>query len=107
MPGTRASYRHLLDLPGGPVPGAPGRVEEHLVEGWVVVEPAARAELGLELAGRALTYDQPAVVDRDAVAELVGLLEVLRREEDRGAARVDAAYLVPDGQAGRRVEPGR
>ena len=55
---------------------------------------------------RALADDAPVVDDRQPVAELVGLLQVLRGEEDRRAARVDAAHLVPHGEAARGVEAG-
>jgi len=41
------------------------------------------------------------------IARLVGLLEVLGGEEDRGAGCVDAADLVPDGEPGSRVQSGR
>ena len=71
-----------------------------------VVRPEALAQLGLELRRRALAHDHAVVDDRQPVAELVGLLEVLRGEEDRRAAAVDAPHLVPHGQPARGVEPG-
>ena len=47
---------------------------------------ALATDLGLELVGGA-AGDRPAVVDdEDVVGELVGLLEVLRGEQQRGAA---------------------
>ena len=68
--------------------------------------PSAFAQLVLELCGRALADDASVVDDRESVAQLVGLLEVLRGEEDGGASLVDAPHLVPDRQPARRVEPG-
>ena len=53
----------------------------------------------LQLLGGALGDDDAAVDDREPVAELVGLVEVLRREEDGRAGVVDPAYLVPDCEA--------
>ena len=66
----------------------------------------ARADRCLELAGRALG-DHLAVVDHgDPVGELVGLVEVLRAEQDRGALADERADDVPDLVARARVEPG-
>jgi hypothetical protein len=64
------------------------------------------AHLGLEPLRGALGDDAPGVDDRHTVAELVGLLEVLGREEDRGPGGVDAPDLGPDGQPRSRVEAG-
>ena len=70
------------------------------------VVAAALAQLGLERRGRALAHDQAVVDDRDPIAELVGLLEVLGGEEDRRPLAVDPAQLLPDRQPAGRVEPG-
>ena len=64
------------------------------------------AQLVLELLRRALAHDHAAVDDRQAIAQLVGLLEVLRGEEDGRALLVDALHLVPDGQAAGGVQAG-
>ena len=48
----------------------------------------------------------PGVDDRQPLAELVRLLEVLRGQEDRRPRLVDAADLLPDGQPGGGVESG-
>ena len=48
------------------------------------LDPLA-AELRLELVGRAARDDLAVVDDRDRVGQLVGLLEVLRREQERRA----------------------
>ena len=61
----------------------------------------------LQLLRRPLGDDPAVVDDRQAVAQLVGLLEVLRGQEDGRALGVDAAHLVPDRQPRGRVEPGR
>jgi hypothetical protein len=62
-------------------------------------------QVGLELIGGALAHDPAGVDDREAVAQLVGLLKVLRRQEHRRAMPVDPAQLVPDRQPARRVQP--
>ena len=50
---------------------------------------------------------RPASMIATPVAELVGLLEVLGRQEDGRARGVDPANLVPDRQPRGRVEAGR
>ena len=67
----------------------------------------AAAHRGLELARRALGDDLAVVDDRDAVGQLVGLLQVLGAEQDRRAARHQRADDVPHLVARARVEPGR
>ena len=65
-------------------------------------------DLRLQLGGRALGDDPPVVDDADAVREHVGLLEVLRREEDRDAVLLrETSDLGPERGAGLRIEPGR
>jgi hypothetical protein len=63
-------------------------------------------DLPLELVGRALRHDHAVIDDRDAVAERVGLLHVVRGEEDRGALAAQSADLVPHAGPALRVEPG-
>lgn len=76
-----------------------GRVEE--------AEPdVAAGDESLELVGRALGDDPAAVEDGDAVGELVGLLQVLRGEEDGDAAVDEIADDLPHGVPGARVESG-
>jgi hypothetical protein len=74
-----------------------------------VGEPEADVAAGdaaLELVRGALG-DQPAVVEqRDPVGELVGLLEVLRGEEDGGPAGHQLADELPHGAAAARVQAG-
>jgi hypothetical protein len=51
--------------------------------------------------------EDPAVVhDRDAVAELVGLLHVVRGQQDRLARRVELAEDLPQREPALRVEAG-
>ena len=66
------------------------------------------ADLRLERGRRALGHDPPVVDDPDAVGEDVGLLEVLRGEEDRDAVVArEPRDLVPERAAALRVEAGR
>ncbi len=66
--------------------------------------PRRSRRSALSCSGVPSPHDAAAVDDRDAVAELVGLLEVLRREEHRRAVPVDPAQLLPDRQPAGRVE---
>src|SRR3954447_5294825 len=91
-----ASCRHLLHVPGAAGAPAAGRVEEDVVERRLAVELEPIAQLALELLRRALAHDQPAVDDRKAIAELVGLLQVLGGEEHGRPVAVDALDLLPD-----------
>ena len=61
----------------------------------------------LQLVGRALGDDAAVVDDADPVRELVGLLEVLRGEEDRHAELVvEPAHLVPHAGPADGIEAG-
>ena len=66
----------------------------------------AGADRRLELGRRALGDHAAVVDDGDAVGELVGLVEVLRAEQDRRARRRERADDVPHLVARARVEPG-
>ena len=67
----------------------------------------ASAPTELLQAGRRVEGDDPALVDDgDPVAELVGLLHVVRREEDRLPVDVELAEDLPQGDAALRVEAG-
>ena len=69
---------------------------------------AGPADLGLERGRRALGDDVPVVDDPDPVGEHVGLLEVLRRQEDGHALLArEPGDLVPERGAALDVEPGR
>jgi hypothetical protein len=65
------------------------------------------ADVGLERLRRPFGDDAAAVDDADVVGELVGLLQVLRGEEDRRTLVVERPHLLPDGLATDRVEAGR
>ena len=68
---------------------------------------AALADARLQLGGRAGGDGAAAAEHDDLVREAVGLLEVLGREQERGAARDELGDRLPHlGPAGR-VEPGR
>src|ERR1700722_2333608 len=97
--------QHLLYLAGDAGAGTSGGVEEDVVECHFPPEP--RLQIALEAGRGSFADDQSVVDDRETIAELVGLLEVLRRQENRRAALVDAPPLVPDGAAASRVEAGR
>ena len=65
------------------------------------------ADAGLELAERA-GRDDPAVIDHhDLVGQLVGFVEVVRGQQDVGAARGQAAHGVPDLAPADRIQAGR
>ena len=62
--------------------------------------------LRLQLVGRAVRDGAPVVEHDDVVGEPVGLFEVLRREDDRGAVADEVAQHVPQLVAAARVETG-
>src|SRR3954469_3983767 len=64
------------------------------------------ADFGLECGWGALRDQLPSGDDPDAVGELVGLLEVLGREEHRVPLGVQLADLLPDRPAADGVEAG-
>ena len=66
-----------------------------------------RPDLGLELVRRAAGDDHAAVDDREPVAEAVGLLEVVRRQEQRHALGLQPPQLVPERRARGRIDAGR
>ena len=58
--------------------------------------------------GRRVEREQLALVDdRQAVAELVGFLHVVRRHHDRASLRVQLAQDVPQAEARLRIETDR
>ena len=65
------------------------------------------ADLGLELVRRAPRDDHATVDDREPVAEAVGLLEVVRRQEQRHALGLQPPQLLPERGARGRVDAGR
>src|SRR4051794_33037697 len=70
------------------------------------VEPPP-TDLPLELLGRALGNHEPLVDHRDPVAESVGLVEVLRRQENRRPSRDEALHQLPETEPTPRVEARR
>ena len=89
-----------------PLPSACGRPVERRLVGELEPDAAAGHE-PLELGRRALGDDPAAVEQRDPAREPVGLLEVLRREQDRDAARDELADDVPHHPPAAGVEAGR
>jgi hypothetical protein len=65
------------------------------------------ADSGLELVRRATGYDRAVVDDDQVVAELVGLLQVLGGEDDRGSLPHQVAHRPPHPDPAGRIEPGR
>ena len=60
----------------------------------------------LSSSARALGDDPAVVQHRDPVGQLVGLVQVLRGQEDRHAAGHELADDLPHGAAAARVQPG-
>ncbi len=56
---------------------------------------------------RPLRDDEPAIHDRDDVAEVVRLFHVVRRQQDRPALGLDGPEQLPEVVAGLRIEAGR
>ena len=63
-------------------------------------------DLALERVRRPLRDDHSVVDDREPVGERVGLLEVMRRQEDGRAVLAEGADLVPHAGACLGVETG-
>ena len=83
--------------------------EEDVLEGRLlldVLDLGGREEL-LELGEGAVLDDRALVQDRDAVGELLGLVEVLRRQQHGRAALREILDGLPHLEARLRVEPGR
>ena len=104
--GDRQPPRVLVDRRGAVRRQELGRVSE---QGAVVdddLDPLA-AHLRLELVGGAARDDPAVVDDGDLVGELVRLLEVLRRQEQRRSLAHLVADHVPHPEAAAGVEAGR
>ena len=63
-------------------------------------DDALAADARLELGRRAGRRDAPVVEQHDLVGEAVGLLEVLRRQHERGALADEVARAAPTGRCG-------
>ncbi len=100
--GCDGSHAGLLSRRSVVVEGLPGEVAED------VLERRLGPERRLQLGGRAHGADRPEVHQRDAVAEDLGLLHVVRREQDGHAGQLaELLDSPPDAVAGDRVEPDR
>ena len=122
--GARQSHCHSADQPGavGCRNGDAEPARRHTVCTWhrrrhlCCSADVARLEIHhddvgtdtpLQLSGRALLHDPAVGQDRDPIRERVGLLQVLRGQEDRHAQlAVQAAHLLPDLRTAHRVEAG-
>ena len=82
--------------PGGPTSPETGRHPEG--------DDGRGARGGRERLGGALRQDAAVVDDDDAVGEVLGLVEVVGREQDRGAQRAQALDELPGPASGRGVE---
>ena len=105
---THAGRRHLRRLGAGQRRRRARRPSPALrpVASTVTVTTSPR-HLLLELVGRARRDDRAVVDDQDPVAERVGLVEVVRGEEDRRpASSRSAADVLPQVGPRLRVEPG-
>jgi hypothetical protein len=69
-------------------------------------QDVAARDAALELVRGAFGDDLAVVQHSDPVGELVGLLEVLRGEEDGDAARDQVPHDLPHAAAAARVQPG-
>ena len=86
-----------------------GVSRRHLAGGTVLgpahdrgcLRPTAR-----DAAGRSTSRTRPLAMTADAVGELLGLLEVVRRQQDRRAVGVQVADQVPELSPGLGVEAG-
>jgi hypothetical protein len=56
------------------------------------------------LIGRTLGDDAAVIDDREAIAQRIGFVEVVRGEEDRGAVVTQAPHLVPHVEAALRIQ---
>ena len=70
------------------------------------VEPLA-TDLPLELVRRALGDHEPLVDDGDAIAQAIGLVQVLGREENRRPLGHEALDELPEAESAPGIEAGR
>src|SRR4051794_22988724 len=75
--------------------------------GLVAPRHAVAGRAGAERGGRALGDEPPLLDDRHAIAQGLGLVEVVRRQEHRLAELLERAHDVPRRTARCRVEAGR
>ena len=66
-----------------------------------------RADRRLQLGSGSLSGDPPPVDDRDLLRQAVRLLEILSRQQDRGAIVAQLVDDPPQLLARARIEPGR
>src|SRR5215207_10284083 len=99
----RTSSSRSLTVAASRVERVPGVVDEDVAERRPRV-----ADGRLEPFGRVVDDDPPAVHDRDAAAQVLGLLHVMGREEDgRAELFAQPRDVLPDGPARDGVEADR
>src|SRR4051794_12064555 len=87
--------------------GVVGHVLDDLARGVAVAHARTPRGLRAELARRPLGEDAPALDDRDAVGELLRLVEVVRGQHDGLAQRAQRADRLPRVAPGHGVEARR
>ena len=97
--------------PDGAARGSPNRARacaaQELVRGVESNDESGCTHLVLQSLRLPLFHDAAVVDDGDATRELIGFLEVLRREQHCRAVLVQAPHLVPQREAAHGVEAGR
>src|SRR6185369_16582645 len=77
-----------------------GEVEEYVFEVGLLLEDRLRESTGQQvvdqLPRRIERNDVPLVHDRDPVAQDLGLVEIVGRQKDRGAAALNASDQLPE-----------
>ena len=88
-----------------------GEVEENVFEVCLLLEDrlreSPREKVVDELPRRIEGDDVPLVHDRDSIAKDLGLIEVVRGQEDRGSAGLDASDELPEIAPRLRVQSRR
>ncbi len=69
-------------------------------------EQGRAADLGLQFGRSSLAHDHTVVDDRDALGELIGLLQVLRGQQHGRSVVVESSDLLPQRDPTHRVESG-
>ncbi len=92
----------FLIVAGGPAEGVGGRFES-LEVGELQADVTAR-DATLQLSRASLRDQPPVVEDGDPAGELIRLVQVLGREEDRDPIGHEVADDLPHGEAAARVE---
>ena len=90
-----------------PTPGIAARIASATAGSRRELDDVRRVQARDQLGRRALRDDPAVVHDRDAVAETLGLLHVVRRQQDGAPGGLEARDVLPELQAALRVEARR